>query len=322
MHAQRRSAHFGGRPGDVVHPSQRERRLIARAEPAAAQFVPGPAGFVQRAAQQSQGAQGAGVVVKRGGFARHPTDQPGVEFVVAAQPNEPSLVGRDPAGRQEVVVAAAQDVVGVLVGDVQEIGQAQSGGTGHCRDRERAQRNGGCGHLRKLRRMKGESGARAVRPDNTPECRSLSSRQLVLHIMSAVRWVQGLVSASIAFPMVLAGCSSSEEPSNQAEPKSPPAAAPPTPAQIEVSPGGVTTAVNASASSTEEEYYQACHWAREWMRDKPGDPQAQIEPYLAMVQASATGENGTWNTPWTELTPQRQAGVIVAAKAAAEGGCD
>lgn len=139
--------------------------------------------------------------------------------------------------------------------------------------------------------------------------------------MSTVRWVQYLVSAGIAFPMVLAGCSWSDEPSNQAEPKSPPAAAP-TPAQVEVSPGGVTTVVNAPASSTEEEYYQACHWAREWMKDKPGDPLAQIEPYLAMVQASATGENGTWNTPWAQLTPQRQAGVIVAAKAAAEDGCD
>ena len=141
--------------------------------------------------------------------------------------------------------------------------------------------------------------------------------------MSAVRWLQSLVSAAIAFPMVLAGCSSSEKPSDQAEPKSPPAAAPPAAqAQVEVSPGGVTTAVNAPASSTEEEYYQACHWAREWMKDKPGDPQTQIEPYLAMVQASATGENGTWNTPWAQLTPERQAGVIVAAKAAADAGCD
>jgi len=139
--------------------------------------------------------------------------------------------------------------------------------------------------------------------------------------MNAARWLQGLVSATIALPMALAGCSSSEEDSDQAEPKSTPTAAPPT-ELVGISPGGVTTSVNAPASSTEEEYYQACHWAREWMRDKPGDPQAQIEPYLAMVQASATGENGTWNTPWTELTPQRQAGVIVAAKAAAEGGCD
>lgn len=141
--------------------------------------------------------------------------------------------------------------------------------------------------------------------------------------MNAVRWSQSFVLATIACPIVLAGCSSSEKPSNQGEPNSPPAAAPPSAqAQVGISPNGVTTAVDVPASSTEEEYYQACHWAREWMKDKPGDPQAQIEPYLAMVQASATGEDGTWNTPWNELSPQRQAGVIVAAKAAAEGGCD
>lgn len=139
--------------------------------------------------------------------------------------------------------------------------------------------------------------------------------------MSAVRPLQGLVLATIAAPLVLAGCSSSDKSSPQGKP--PTAAAPSTaPAGVEISPNGVTTSVNAPASSTEEEYYQACHWAREWMKDKPGDPQAQIEPYLAMLQASAIGENGTWNTPWTQLSPQRQAGVIVAAKAAAEGGCD
>jgi hypothetical protein len=80
--------------------------------------------------------------------------------------------------------------------------------------------------------------------------------------------------------------------------------------------------MSAPAGSTEEEYYQACHWAREWMKTQPGDPPSQIEPYLAMVQASANGEKGTWNTPWSKLSAERQAGVIVAAQAAAEGGCD
>jgi len=143
--------------------------------------------------------------------------------------------------------------------------------------------------------------------------------------MNVVRWLRGLVVATIACPMVLAGCSSPEKSSDQGQqPSSPPSAAPPptASAQVSVSPNGVTTSVDAPASSTEEEYYQACHWAREWMKDNPGDPQAQIEPYLAMVQASASGENGTWNTPWMQLSPQRQAGVIVAAQAAAEGGCD
>jgi hypothetical protein len=58
------------------------------------------------------------------------------------------------------------------------------------------------------------------------------------------------------------------------------------------------------------------------MADKPGDPHTQIEPYLAMVQASANGEDGTWNKPWANLTAEQQAGLIVAVKAAADGGCD
>ena len=92
--------------------------------------------------------------------------------------------------------------------------------------------------------------------------------------------------------------------------------------QVGISPGGVTTSLSAPASSTEEEFYQACHWARLWMADQPGDPHAQVEPYLAMVQASPTGENGSWHTPWSQLTPERQAGLIVAVKSAADGLCD
>jgi hypothetical protein len=41
-----------------------------------------------------------------------------------------------------------------------------------------------------------------------------------------------------------------------------------------------------------------------------------------MVQASPTGENGTWHTPWAQLTPERQSGVIVAVTSAADGFCD
>jgi hypothetical protein len=84
----------------------------------------------------------------------------------------------------------------------------------------------------------------------------------------------------------------------------------------------VTTSLSALAGSTEEEFYQACHWARVWMSGQPGDPHTLIEPYLAMVQASSSGENGSWHTPWRQLPPERQAGLIVAVKAAADAGCD
>ena len=139
--------------------------------------------------------------------------------------------------------------------------------------------------------------------------------------MSGVRRSRGplaLVLTGIAVGVVLVGCESSRH----ATPSPPSPATAGTPGQVWISPGGVTTSLSAPASSTEEEFYQACHWARLWMANKPGDPHAQVEPYLAMVQASPSGENGTWHTPWSQLAPERQSGVIVAVTEAADGMCD
>lgn len=58
------------------------------------------------------------------------------------------------------------------------------------------------------------------------------------------------------------------------------------------------------------------------MTEQSGDPHAQIEPYLAMIQASKSGEKGSWDIPWSQLPVERQAGLIVAATAAADAGCD
>jgi hypothetical protein len=88
-----------------------------------------------------------------------------------------------------------------------------------------------------------------------------------------------------------------------------------------VSPAGVTTKINVPARSTEDEYFQACHAAKVWMQGRPPDPQALIEAYLAAVQAPGAPGAGTWNTPWAALPLARQAAVIVAAKAAANGEC-
>jgi hypothetical protein len=90
---------------------------------------------------------------------------------------------------------------------------------------------------------------------------------------------------------------------------------------IGVSPGGVTTRVDVPAHSTEEEYYQACHAAKVWMDGQPKTGASLFEPYLAMVQASPSGTAGSWNAPWSALTPARQAAVIVAARAAADDEC-
>ena len=143
--------------------------------------------------------------------------------------------------------------------------------------------------------------------------------------MSASRRARCLMpglSTGAALAAVLIGCSSSHQVAPPSPSSTAAAAAAPGPVQIGISPGGVTTSLSAPASSTEEEFYQACHWARLWMADKPGDPHAQVEPYLAMVQASPTGEDGSWHTPWSQLTPERQSGLIVAVTSAADGLCD
>jgi hypothetical protein len=98
-----------------------------------------------------------------------------------------------------------------------------------------------------------------------------------------------------------------------------PASAPP--GAIGLSPTGVTTRVDVPADSTEEEYYQACHAAKEWMDAQPKTGQSLFEPYLAMVQASQSGTAGSWNVRWTELTLARQAALITAARAAANAEC-
>ena len=93
------------------------------------------------------------------------------------------------------------------------------------------------------------------------------------------------------------------------------------PEAIGLSPAGVTTRVDVPADSTEEEYFQACHAAKQWIEARPKTGESPFEPYLAMVQASPSGSAGTWNQKWSDLTPARQAAVITAAKAAANDEC-
>ncbi|OBG24258.1 hypothetical protein A5765_17920 [Mycolicibacterium celeriflavum] len=135
-----------------------------------------------------------------------------------------------------------------------------------------------------------------------------------------------LVVAAVAMAGVIAACSSGTE-TTPDEPSSPtttesssetPTAAP---GSVAVSPGGVTTAVGAPADSTEEEYSKACMTARQWMDERGGDPKAQIEPYLGMLQSTDSAGPGTYETAWSALPPPRQAAVIVAVRAAADGLC-
>lgn len=98
-------------------------------------------------------------------------------------------------------------------------------------------------------------------------------------------------------------------------------AAPVRPSAISLSPGGVTTKIDVPAHSTEEEYFQACHAATIWMKGHPADRPLLVESYLAAVQKPGAVGPGTWNTAWVALSLPQQAGVIVAAKAAANGEC-
>ena len=93
------------------------------------------------------------------------------------------------------------------------------------------------------------------------------------------------------------------------------------PGSVAVSPGGVTTAVGAPADSTEDEYFKACQAAREWMHQQGGDSKSQLEPYLRNVQSTDAPSPGTFGAPWSRLSPERQAAVIVAAQAAADALC-
>ena len=88
-----------------------------------------------------------------------------------------------------------------------------------------------------------------------------------------------------------------------------------------MSPGGVTTAVGAPAESTEDDYFQACLAARTWMGGRGGDPKALIEPYLETVQSSDSVGPGTFDLPWSQLSPGQQSAVIVAVEAAADALC-
>jgi len=129
--------------------------------------------------------------------------------------------------------------------------------------------------------------------------------------------------AALAWLPALAGCShggdGGKNTSSPARSSTPTGSLPP--GAIGISPGGVTTRVDAPAESTEEEYFQACHAAKVWMDAQGGAGEAQIEPYLALVQTSARGVAGSWNKRWAELGPERQAAVIVAAQAAGRGEC-
>lgn len=90
---------------------------------------------------------------------------------------------------------------------------------------------------------------------------------------------------------------------------------------IGMSPGGVTTRIDVPAQSTEEQYAQACLAAKEWISGKGGDPHSQVEPFLKELQGSQKSGPATFKKTWAELDDAHRAAVIIAVRAAADGGC-
>jgi hypothetical protein len=131
-------------------------------------------------------------------------------------------------------------------------------------------------------------------------------------------------AAALSLLSAVAGCTAGgpkAPPASVTPPSTTKAAAATTPGVISTSPAGVTTKIAVPAHSTEEEYFQACHAATVWMQGHQGDKQTLPERYLAAVQAPGVVGPGTWNIAWAALPLARQAGVIVAATAAANNEC-
>jgi hypothetical protein len=144
------------------------------------------------------------------------------------------------------------------------------------------------------------------------------------------RYPQRVALCTALLAITVAGCSSKEQqPSTSTPPPTtstselPPLPAEPAqPGAVGVSPGGVTTRVDVPADATESQYGQACHAAKVWMDSQQADPKTLVEPYLKMVQAPDFTGPGNFNTPWANLTPAQQAGVIMAVNGAANGECE
>ena len=90
---------------------------------------------------------------------------------------------------------------------------------------------------------------------------------------------------------------------------------------IGVSLDGVTTRVDVPAESTEEQYAQACMAAKTWMESRGGDPTTLVEAMLKEVQTSSEPSATTFGRTWVQLSTAQQAAVIVAVRAASQGGC-
>ena len=142
------------------------------------------------------------------------------------------------------------------------------------------------------------------------------------------RYLQRVALFGALLTLTLVGCSSNEQKPSTSPTATSTSELPPLPAEpanpgvVGVSPGGVTTQVDVPSDATESQYGQACHAAKVWMDGQQTDPKTLVEPYLKVLQAPDFTGPGNFNTPWANLTPAQQAGVIIAVTAAANGECE
>ena len=136
------------------------------------------------------------------------------------------------------------------------------------------------------------------------------------------------VLLAAAAGVVVTGCESGKPatanapaPTAMSEPPPLPQEPPVPPTAIATSPGGVTTVVDVPSDATESQFGQACHAATVWMAAQHTERAALVEPYLKLMQQPGIRDPGNFNTPWADLTPGQQAGVIMAATTAAKGEC-
>jgi hypothetical protein len=137
----------------------------------------------------------------------------------------------------------------------------------------------------------------------------------------------GAAAIAAVAATLLTGCSAGGGSTAGKAPSAAPSAsatapqAPPGGAPIGVSAGGVTTRIDEPAQSTEEQYGQSCLGAKDWMSAKGGDPHDLVEPLLNEVQTAKDPGPVTFKKTWAELSSPQQAAVIIAVRAAADGGC-
>ena len=125
----------------------------------------------------------------------------------------------------------------------------------------------------------------------------------------------------VASALIATGCSKGGAPAATSQPPAADAAAQAGAGPVGLSPGGVTTRIDVPAQSTEEQYAQACMAAKNWMDSQGGDPDTLVEPYLKEVQTATAPGPTTFNKTWAELADPQRAAVIIAVRAAADGGC-